>query len=213
MTPDLDQRERSELCDRFDALGPDAPTLCAGWTTADLAAHLVVRERHPTAMPGVLFERFAGPTKRAMAGELERHGYAGVVQRVRSGPPPGPLRIPPVRYVANLIEFTIHHEDVRRANGDGPRTDRVDLDDAVWRLLRRAAPLMVAKARPEDVTLEACRGDGDVISAGRGRRTVVVAGEPVEVLLYLYGRTGAAQVLLDGDPEAVAAVNRASFGI
>lgn len=213
MTSDLDLRERSELCDRFDALGPDAPTLCAGWATADLAAHLVARERHPTAMPGMLFQRFAGATERAMAGELERHGYAGVVQRVRSGPPPGPLRVPLVRYLANLLEFTIHHEDVRRANGDGPRTGRDDLDDAVWGLLRRAAPLMVAKARPDDVALQLGRGGGDVIRAGRGRRTVVLSGPPVDVLLYLYGRTGAAQVDIDGPPDAVAAVNEASFGI
>ncbi len=47
MTLDIDQRERAELCDLFDELGPDAPTLCGDWTTADLAAHLVVRERNP----------------------------------------------------------------------------------------------------------------------------------------------------------------------
>ncbi len=213
MASDLDLRERGELCDRFDALGPDAPTLCAGWTTADLAAHLVARERHPTAMPGMLVERFAGAAQRAMTAELDRHGYPGVVQRVRSGPPPGPLRIAPVRYLVNLLEFTVHHEDVRRANGDGSRTDRPDLDDAVWRLLRRAAPLMVAKARPPDVTLEVRRDGGEVVRAGRGRRTVVLSGPPVEVLLYLYGRTGAARVDVGGSADAVDAVDRASFGI
>ena len=43
----LDARERSELCDLFLAVGPEAPTLCDGWTTLDLAAHLVVREHDP----------------------------------------------------------------------------------------------------------------------------------------------------------------------
>ncbi|MEV4089519.1 maleylpyruvate isomerase N-terminal domain-containing protein, partial [Nonomuraea fuscirosea] len=37
--------ERAALCDLLDRLGPDEPTLCAGWTTADLAAHLAIRER------------------------------------------------------------------------------------------------------------------------------------------------------------------------
>lgn len=35
--------ERSAICDAFLAAGPDRPTLCAGWTTRDLLAHLLVR--------------------------------------------------------------------------------------------------------------------------------------------------------------------------
>ena len=35
--------ERAALVDLMAELGPDAPTLCTGWTTRDLAAHLVVR--------------------------------------------------------------------------------------------------------------------------------------------------------------------------
>ena len=45
--------ERADLCDLFRAVGPDAPTLCEGWTTRDLAAHLVVRERRPDAVAKV----------------------------------------------------------------------------------------------------------------------------------------------------------------
>jgi uncharacterized protein (TIGR03085 family) len=51
---DLAQLERSRLCDLFLEVGPDQPTLCEGWTTADLAAHLVIRERRPDAAPGIL---------------------------------------------------------------------------------------------------------------------------------------------------------------
>src|SRR5262249_52743320 len=40
----FDAVERAELCDLLDELGPDAPTLLDGWTTRDLAAHLVLRE-------------------------------------------------------------------------------------------------------------------------------------------------------------------------
>jgi len=35
--------ERAAMCDTFDAVGPARRTLCEGWTTADLAAHLIVR--------------------------------------------------------------------------------------------------------------------------------------------------------------------------
>src|SRR5690606_1471098 len=40
-------RERAALCDLLSRLGPDQPTLCEGWTTRDLAAHLLLRERRP----------------------------------------------------------------------------------------------------------------------------------------------------------------------
>ncbi len=51
---DLAQLERGRLCDLFLEVGPDSPTLCEGWTTADLAAHLVIRERKPLAAPGIV---------------------------------------------------------------------------------------------------------------------------------------------------------------
>ena len=51
---DLAQLERGRLCDLLLEVGPDAPTLCEGWTAADLAAHLVIRERKPLAAPGIV---------------------------------------------------------------------------------------------------------------------------------------------------------------
>src|SRR4051812_50200443 len=44
--------ERAALADLFEEVGPDASTCCAGWTTAHLAAHVVVRDRRPDALPG-----------------------------------------------------------------------------------------------------------------------------------------------------------------
>ena len=92
--PDLDQRERAELSDLLDDLGPDQPTLCEGWTTSAMAAHLVVRERQPLAMPGILVGgRFEATTERMMHRELERHGYHGTVERVRTRPAAGPAAV------------------------------------------------------------------------------------------------------------------------
>ncbi|MCU1455292.1 MAG: hypothetical protein JWN46_3438 [Acidimicrobiales bacterium] len=213
MTSDLDLRERRELCDRFLALGPAAPTLCEGWTTANLAAHLVVRERDPRSAPGILLGgRFEPFTERLMDRQLERLGYEGVIERVRSGPPRGPLRIPAVRHAMNLVEFFVHHEDVRRANGDGPRTDRPDLDAELWALVRRLFPLMVRKASVPGVRLVLEAGADRQAAAGRGTE-VVLRGAVSELVLFLYGRSAAAQVELEGPAEAVAAVEAASFGI
>jgi uncharacterized protein (TIGR03085 family) len=214
MPPDVDQRERSALCDLLDELGPDAPTLCGDWTTADLAAHLVVRERNPLAGPGILLGgRFEGTTERLMERELDRHGYPGVVERVRTGPPLGPMAIRPIGRMANTIEYVVHHEDVRRPAGGGPRPDDTGLQDAVWSLLRRAARLLVAPGKLGSTGLELVRpGHDPVRASGRGDGAVVT-GDPVEVLLYLYGRKAVAEVALTGDPTAIAAVEAASFGI
>src|SRR4029077_13758842 len=58
------QRERAALVEILRAVGPDAPTLCEGWTTRDLTAHLVVRERRPDALPGLLLGRVPPHTPR-----------------------------------------------------------------------------------------------------------------------------------------------------
>ena len=57
------RRERYALCDTFEAVGPDAPTLCTPWRTRDLAAHLVIREGRPDAAVGLLVPPLAhGPS-------------------------------------------------------------------------------------------------------------------------------------------------------
>ena len=53
----LARAERHALCDLLIEVGPDAPTLCEGWSTFDLAAHLVVRERRPDRGPGLVIDR------------------------------------------------------------------------------------------------------------------------------------------------------------
>lgn len=213
MTSDLDLRERRELCDRFLELGPDAPTLSGEWRTSDLAAHLVVRERDPLGAPGILIGPLAGLTERRMRAQLDRHGYEGVVERVRTGPPLGPMRIPAVRHAANLVEFFVHHEDVRRANGETRREDRPDLDDELWQLLGRMAPLMVRKSGVKGIRLRLVRPDGAERTVGSGAREVVLRGHPSELVLELYGRRSVAGVSYDGPADAVAEVRAASFGI
>jgi uncharacterized protein (TIGR03085 family) len=207
----LDARERRELCDLLGDLGPDAPTLCEGWTTLDLAAHLVVRERRPTAAPGLLL---GGPFTRLLDRATERElarGYTAVVERVRNGPPPGPFAVPRLRTLLNLNEYAVHHEDVRRANGSGPRTDRPDLQDALWPILRRGARLLLRSVTKEaTVRLEGT--GGEAVELGTGP-TAVVTGEPLELSLFLFGRKGVAAVELSGDPAAIEVLRKASLGV
>ncbi|MGH8880858.1 MAG: maleylpyruvate isomerase N-terminal domain-containing protein, partial [Stackebrandtia sp.] len=46
--------ERTALLDTLRELGPEAATLCQGWSTADLAGHLAARERRPESVIGLL---------------------------------------------------------------------------------------------------------------------------------------------------------------
>lgn len=213
MSEPLDARERAELCDLFEQLGPDAPTLCEGWTTADLAAHLVVRERDPRSGPGIVMGGRVAAFERYTDKLMERaktKGYGWLVGRVRSGPPVGPFKVPGLRTLLNLQEYIVHLEDVRRANGLGPRTDRPDLDAEVWKLLRRGARLQLRGVKGFGVSLQ--WGD-EVLTGKRGDPSATIAGSPVDILLFLFGRKGAAQVEVSGDPAAVEAVNTAKMGI
>ena len=118
----LDTQERLELCDLLAELGPAVPTLLDGWTATDLAAHIVLRERDLVAGPCIVlpgpFQRFAERRRVRLA---ESKDFAWLVARIRSGPPIGFFRIGWVA-PSELNEFFVHHEDVRRANGTGPRT-------------------------------------------------------------------------------------------
>ena len=80
------QRERAALVEILRAVGPDAPTLCEGWTTRDLVAHLVVRERRPDALPGLVFGplRVLHRTRAEPACRLDEVGGPGRTVRVGS---------------------------------------------------------------------------------------------------------------------------------
>ena len=212
MTSNLDLRERAELCDLFVRLGPSAPTLCEGWTTFDLACHLAIRERDPRSAPGILFGGpFASYTNKLMERE-SRRGFPAVVARVRTLPR-GPLRLAPLRAAMSLVEYTVHHEDVRRANGEGPRRDRPDLQEAIWGMLGRLGPLMARRAHTgRRLELVASGTTSGARGLGKGP-VVTLTGDPVELLLYLYGRRGAAIVQMAGAEADRAAVEAANFGL
>jgi uncharacterized protein (TIGR03085 family) len=197
MAEPIDVRERRELCDLLTQLGPDAPTLCEGWTTADLAAHLVLREH---------FKKW--PDERLAAEKAK--GLPVLVERLRGGAPYLPWRIPRVRTVMNGVEYFIHHEDVRRANGLDRREDRPDLEVIAWRLTGFSGRRFARQLRPHGLELRRPGGESRHFGPAGG---AVLSGEPTELLLYLSGRRDAAQVTLEGDAEAVAELRDANTSI
>lgn len=205
------RRERQGICDLFLEVGPDAPTLCGTWTTRDLAAHLVIREARPDAALGILIRPLAGHAE-AVQAKVARRAWPDLVRDVREGPPPlSPFRLPGAQSLADPFEFVIHHEDVRRARpGWEPRELAEGEQDLIWERLSRAARLL-ARRSPVGVTLLRS-GTGERIVAKPGGTTVVLVGEPLELLLRLYGR-GECVVAVDGAPEDVAAFESAAFGV
>ena len=209
------QRERAALVDTLRAVGPDAPTLCEGWTTKDLAAHLVIREYRPDAAPGILIPQLAAHTAKVQNEEAGRAagpaGWDALLGKIASGPPLySPLKL--LDAVVNVNEMFIHHEDVLRAQPDwAPRA----LDPDLAARLRRGLPMMgrltLAKV-PGRVTLRTPDG-ATVLTSGADKEhgpTVTVTGPPGELLLFASGRL--AKVDVDGDPAAVQAVRDAHKG-
>ncbi|MFF5312413.1 TIGR03085 family metal-binding protein [Streptomyces massasporeus] len=196
------KRERLLLADLLETAGPDAPTLCEGWATRDLAAHVVVRERRPDAAGGMLIKQLASRLDKVMA-EYTDKPYEELIQLIRTGPPRfSPFSLKPVDEASNIIEFYVHTEDVRRAQPDwSPRDLDPVFQDALWSRLERTARLM-GRGVPTGLVLR--RPDGQTAVAHRGTPVVTVTGEPSELVLFSYGRQSAAKVELDGDENAIA---------
>ncbi len=197
----VSQSERAALADLLEQLGPDQPTCCAGWRTRDLAAHLVVRDRRPDSMPGLVLDgRLAAWTERVRQGARRRRSWGQLVHEVRSGPPAWvPTAWPAVDRALNTVEMVIHHEDVRRAQPDwAPRELPAEVQDRLWSSLPtvKRAPTVPATAgglvaRRTDVP---AGSDGAEHRVRDGEPTTVVSGEPLEVLLWLSGRQSVARV-------------------
>jgi uncharacterized protein (TIGR03085 family) len=208
----FDAIEREQLCALLDELGPHAPTLLEPWTTHDLAAHLVLREHDYLAAPGLVvpgaWGRFA--ERRRIA--LKAQGFADLVATIRSGPPRGFFRVGWVRRLANLNEFFVHHEDVRRANDLAPRVIPPVEDAALFRNVARARWFLSRRLRGAGLDL-VWKGTDQVVSARRGQPTARVCGLPGELVLFLFGRRDAADVEISGPPEAIEALYQTPFGM
>jgi uncharacterized protein (TIGR03085 family) len=214
------QSERAELCDLFDEVGPDAPTLCEGWTAHDLAAHLWIRETDPIGVTGRMAKPLAGLYERRIAETKQRWPFTELVGRVRRGPARfSVFAIPGVDEGANTTELFVHHEDVRRA-GDAPQTGRdlgADTEEWLWRRLKLLGRAWFRRVQV-GVVLERLgqageAGEPDTIRAVGGASIVTLVGQPSELMLYAHGRTSVAEIKLIGEPEAIEILNAADLRI
>ncbi|HCG56444.1 MULTISPECIES: TIGR03085 family metal-binding protein [Brevibacterium] len=188
----LARTERLRLVDAARRAGEDAPTLCEGWTTRDLATHLVIRERHLAAALGIFMPKFEGKLE-AQEQAYASMPYPRLLGLVASPPRWTPGGWPGVESVMNTAEYLVHHEDIRRAAIEWiPRRLSLPENRAVWTACRTALLPFAAKAegRVEIVGPGfGQRSAGRHASGSSGRTSgITITGEPVEILLYLMGR-------------------------
>jgi uncharacterized protein (TIGR03085 family) len=202
--------ERAQLAQTLLGVTPDAPTLCEGWEARHLAAHVVLRERSPVVGAGIAVPALSARAEAAVARLADQAAtegaYRDLVARVADSPP----RWHPASWVgeaANVVEFFVHTEDVRRGAGPVPRRELdAGLVEALWSHLPRAA---AGHLRSVPVGVVLVRDDGmrhHLRTAKPDYGTVVVRGDAGEIILYLLGRGAAAEVRVDGDADDVAAI-------
>jgi uncharacterized protein (TIGR03085 family) len=199
--------ERVSLSDLLDRVGPDAPTLCEGWTTRDLTAHLVVREGRPDAVLGIVIRPLSGWTARVQK-KFAGTDFITLVSRLRGGPPIWSLfRVHAVGEILNNVEFFVHHEDVRRAM---PSWEPRVLDSATTALLWKRSTQMAKRV------LRSAPGGIELVRSDTGQRHTVRAGQPMltltgapqELLMYMFGRRDHAKVTREGDAEGLPVLER-----
>ena len=212
--PSHSDAERHALANALTQAGPGAATLCAGWTTNDLAAHLVVRELRPDAIPGRMLPQ-RNPLHRWTT-RVERN-YANqdfdqLVHTFRTGPHRlSWASLPGMDARLNLLEHVVHCEDVRRAVAEWePRDLPLVRQRAVWaaicqtgRMLLRRSPVPVTFTTVDGATSQIVAGTGGSSNARGTLPGVVVTGAPVELALYAFGRGEHTEVELDGPPDAL----------
>ncbi len=209
---------RTNLAAVLEAAGPDRPTLCEGWRTRDLLAHLLLRETRPDVAAGIVLPPLASRTERltgALAEQLaDAERYAAGVRRFRSVRTPA-RAIGRVDAGMNAVEYLVHREDAVRGREEG-RAElaaltpfRSDEQQLVWEKLGGVGRISALR-HPGGLRLVGTDGDGEPVFGERVLRRpaneslpgrlvqavvrapeeepVTVTGQPLELLLHLFGR-------------------------
>lgn len=199
--------ERNQLAELLLKVGPEAPTLCEGWNTRDLATHLYIRERKPLAAIGIFVQR-ARKFLKAEEARLASWSYEDLVRMWAIGPP---ALFKPSDQTINTAEHFIHHEDVRRGSGEvKPREFSTVTNKELLKLAKRFGAVTLKKVSvpviltPPDLP-PVVIGEGVGVSE-QGDNVVRVYGEPGELLLWAAGRK-AVKVEVTGAVEALSGVD------
>ena len=201
--------ERLKLVSLLRTVGPDARTLCEGWDTRDLAAHLLARERRPDSGIGLLIRPLAGWTERVRRGYADQD-WSALLDELAAPPWWSPLSNPLTDELVNTMEMFLHHEDVRRCQPDWePRELPAELNEILWRRLSMLTT-MTMRRLPVRVTLAA--PDFGERTVGEGAH-VRLTGPPGELLIFVSGRQEAARLAAEGPPESIEALGEARFAM
>jgi uncharacterized protein (TIGR03085 family) len=206
--------ERRDICDLFDRIGPDAPTLCTGWTTRDLAVHIVVREGHALSQRGKPGTRWGAWGQRVWS-DTAALPWPELIAAVRNGPPRwSAFAIPGADALLNTAELFVHHEDVRRAQPDWqPRELAVGFSDVLWRTVAGRFSGILLNRFPLPVILRRQDAAGGEKVARKGSPRATMSGPAQEILLYVFGRKEHALVTIDGDDDALARLAAADLSM
>jgi uncharacterized protein (TIGR03085 family) len=124
------------------------------------------------------------------------------------------MALPGMDERVNVVEYFVHHEDVRRAAPDwDPRELSSGESGVLWQRLRTAR-LMLRRA---PVGVELARDDMEAdgrayrITARNATPAVTVIGSPAELTMWVMGRTTAARVRFDGTEAAVGKLTAPSW--
>lgn len=207
------KQERDGISDTLLELGPDEPTLCVGWTTRDMVAHLVLRERRPDAAAGIVIRPLSGHTSNVMR-DVAEQPFHELVATFRGGPPWWSLfAIPVVGDRLNMFELYVHHEDIRRAQPDWHvRPTDADREDTMWDALTSPMGKMLFRRCSVGVVLRAAGRPDAVVK--KGDPSVHIVGEPSEIALIGFGRpTDRTQVVVQGTPDDIAKFESSPRGL
>lgn len=190
--------ERRHLAALLRRVGPEAPTLCEGWVTRDLAVHLIERDSRPDLIAGTVLPRIPVLTKRAQEADAQLRGqdWAELVSKVEKPAIYSPARLGALDKRMNTAEFFVHHEDVRRAQETWHRRQLLQEEERdLWAALKlMGKPLL--RSEQDSVVLVA-NGYGSVTGGKAKTSTVrIVRGTPSELLLWAFGRREQAEVAI-----------------
>ena len=196
--------EREAIVMTARSADPEGLTLCAGWTTRHLLAHLVERERRPLRWSVDMISRREPGNERFMSqlvdGARSPVGYQALIDRFAQGAP----RWSPLTWTgdrAHLLEYVLHHEDIRRGGAQPAAARELPAGQlrAIWEQLISASRLLL-RGSPVGVALEAPGRPSQVVR--KGGEVVTLTGDPVELVLQVFGRGRAAEVEITGPPVA-----------
>lgn len=201
--------ERHALVETLLAADPLAPTLCEGWQVRHLAVHLLLRRHRPWAL--------TGSTLATMALEIETPAQLQRTVQEFDTPIVGlsPLRLMDETFAdpANLGEYVIHHEDVRRGQiqilgraAAPPVPAREFPAPMAAALLEQSARFARMRLRRAEVGVVFEVPDGPATVVRPGPRPVTASGSPADLALLASGRARAATISWSGPSEQVQAI-------